>query len=239
MSDARLDAVKRELLLWVERLTGSKRQVLSLLGKLVFLSRIIRPGRIFMRRLITMSTRATKLHHQVKLTKGARDDITWWLDCVREWNQRSFFYDDYWLSSIDLELYTDASGKGIGGVFGWHWFMAQLTVEQSTMSIAWRELYAVLVACVTWGKALTTHRLLVHCDNASVVAIVNSGSSRCPKVMNLVRDLFHVAVYHNFDIRLIHVPGVDNTAADLLSRLEEDKFRFMFAGQYDQLMSIY
>ena len=35
---------------------------------------------------------------------------------------------------------------------------------------------------------------------------------------DLVRLLFDVAVSNNFDLKLIHVPGVENVAADMLSR---------------------
>jgi hypothetical protein len=36
-------------------------------------------------------------------------------------------------------MYTDASGYGIGGVFGWMWFSAALSPEDSAHSIAWLE----------------------------------------------------------------------------------------------------
>ena len=71
-----------------------------------------------------------------------------------------------------------------------------------------------------------------------MVSIVNSGTSKCQLVMSLVRALFHVAVRYNFDIRLRHVPGLDNTAADLLSRDEVGKFRALFAGQYESAPSL-
>jgi hypothetical protein len=58
MSDVRLNAVKAELNSWLERRAGTKREMLSLIGQLVFLCRVIKPGRIFMRRLITLATKA-------------------------------------------------------------------------------------------------------------------------------------------------------------------------------------
>ena len=75
-------------------------------------------------------------------------------------------------------------------------------------------------------------RLLFHCDNIAVVSIVNSGSSRCPLVMCLVRALYHIAVSYNFDVKLIHVPGVDNIEADLLSRDLIMRFKSLFGAQY-------
>ena len=91
----------------------------------------------------------------------------------------------------------------------------------------------MLVACATWGQHFTGLRVLIFCDNISVVTIVNKGALRCPLIMELVRALFDVCVYHDFEVRLRHVPGVDNVAADRLSRLDYESFRQLFAGQYD------
>jgi hypothetical protein len=228
MSDARMSSVTCELNSWLGRKAGTKRELLSLIGKLVFLTRVIRPGRIFLRRLITLSTKANKLYHKLKLSAEARNDILWWIDCAANWNGRSVFYEDGWLTNIDFEMYTDASGLGIGAAFGNHWLSSAFTPEEKSRSIAWRELFAVVVACATWGGMMSGRRLLLFCDNSSVVAIVNTGTSRCPIVMNLVRQLFNIAVHYDFDIRLKHVPGVNNVAADLLSRLEIEKFLLTF-----------
>ncbi len=63
----------------------------------------------------------------------------------------------------------------------------------STRSIEWKELYAVVMACETWGQHWSGKCLLFHCDNEAVVHIWESGRSRCPDLMDLVRALFFVA----------------------------------------------
>ena len=129
-----------------------------------------------------------------------------------------------------MNIYTDASGYGVGGIFGARWYADRLSPCEILMSIAWRELLAVVIACRIWGNLLTGKRLMLYCDNESVVRIVNSGSSKCLHVMHLVQSLFSVAVDYNFDVRLRHVPGVKNVAADLLSRGELEKFKTIYAG---------
>jgi hypothetical protein len=44
--------------------------------------------------------------------------------------------------------------------------------------------------------------------------------------------LYHIAVSFNFDVKLVHVPGVDNIAADLLSRGLLARFKNMFGESY-------
>jgi hypothetical protein len=68
------------------------------------------------------------------------------------------------------------------------------------------------------GDLLKSKKVLFHCDNMSVVFAVNAGTSKCGHIMTLIRELFFTAAKFNFDIRLVHVPGITNIAADLLSR---------------------
>ena len=177
-----------------------------------------------MRQLIALSTTVSKLHYKVRLSVGARDDIMWWIECVDTWNCKSVFLEELWVYSVDYHMYTDACNYGIGGVFLEEWYSFKLNEEQQSMDIAWKELLAVLVACELWGYLLQGKRLLIYCDNSAIVCVVNSGTSRCPHLMRLVRLLFATAVRHNFDVRLKHVPGTSNIEADLLSRLDVTRF---------------
>ena len=56
------------------------------------------------------------------------------------------------------------------------------------------------------------------CDNAAVVAIVKSGTSRDSLVMHLMRCLFFFTASHQLLLLPQHLPGKENTAADHLSR---------------------
>ena len=67
------------------------------------------------------------------------------------------------------------------------------------------------------------------CDNISVVFCVNSGSSKCCDLICLVRDLFFVCAFFCIDIRLFHVPGVQNIGPDMLSRGRVSEFRALFS----------
>ena len=135
------------------------------------------------------------------------------------------FYEDNWVSSFQLGLATDASDLGYGGVFGTKWYMQSFTPAQARLSIASRELYAIVVACVIWGPLLSSYLVRFQCDNLAVVSCVNNGSSKCPLIMGLIRKLFFIAATHDFDVRLSHIPGVDNVGPDLLSRLRLADFR--------------
>ncbi len=56
------------------------------------------------------------------------------------------------------------------------------------------------------------------CDNAAVVAIVNSGRSKMDRAMHLMRCLSFFLARWGVSLKCRHIPGVQNGAADALSR---------------------
>ena len=57
-----------------------------------------------------------------------------------------------------------------------------------------------------------------------MVSIVNSGQSKAPLIMELVRKLVLLSMEHNFLVRAHHVPGVSNEITDALSRFQMQRF---------------
>ncbi len=58
----------------------------------------------------------------------------------------------------------------------------------------------------------------VQCDNQGAVALVNSGYSKVPQLMHMLRCLFFIRATFDFSLRAVHVPGKDNILADAISR---------------------
>ena len=59
----KMDEVLQLLPKWCSRRTCKKRELLSLVGKLNFFATAVRPGRMFVRRLIDLSTTVKEMHH--------------------------------------------------------------------------------------------------------------------------------------------------------------------------------
>ena len=53
----------------------TKHELLSLIGKLSFACKVLPAGRIFLRRLIDLSTKVQKMHYHIRLTADARLDL--------------------------------------------------------------------------------------------------------------------------------------------------------------------
>lgn len=84
----RLPAEKLQRLLqvirvWQCRKSCTKRELLSLIGQLQHTCRVVRSRCTFLRRMISLSTKAKELHHHLRLNKCFRSDLPWW---ATTWN---------------------------------------------------------------------------------------------------------------------------------------------------------
>ena len=93
-----------------------------------------------------------------------------------------------------------------------------------------KDLVAIVISCAVWGTQLAKHSVLFQCDNMSVVLAIQKGSAKEPIVMHLLHVLWFFVAYFNIDLRIEHIAGVDNCAADMLSRNNMTDF-FLFCPQ--------
>ena len=74
-------------------------------------------------------------------------------------------------------------------------------------------------SCAIWGPPWSHNHVQVLCDNAAVISMVNSKTSKCKDIMHLLRCMhFFLAYYYELTIKAVHIPGVLNTSADVISR---------------------
>ena len=83
-----------------------------------------------------------------------------------------------------------------------------------------KELVPVVLSCAMWGTRWTGQHVLFHIDNMAVVEALQKGSSKEPSciVMHLLKSLFFLLAHFRFTISACHIPGVNNTLADEISR---------------------
>ena len=124
------------------RKSVKKGELQELIGLLSFAETVVRPGRMFVRRLIDLSTTVSSKH---KLLAEARADLDWWNEYLGVWNGMAIIQN--WLvSSPDIEFYTDASDLGFGCVFGSERTYGSWEKGWAGTSINAREAFAIWVA---------------------------------------------------------------------------------------------
>ncbi len=57
-------------------------------------------------------------------------------------------------------------------------------------------------------------------DNMGMVQYINSGKSKDPAIMGLIRALYYYTSIYHVNYKSVHLYSVDNGSADALSRLQ-------------------
>ena len=217
----KLDRAKDVIRLWLNKTTATKKQLQSLLGLLIHISTAVFPGRRFVCRiieLIKLDNAAITLDYTFKL------DLVWWDQFIEQYNGVSLIQDATF-SPCDSVLATDSCLTGMGAITS-HGFYCHaefpLATRVKALSISALELLAVVVACRLWGHLFSRQKLVIKCDNEGVCQAVNSGRARAPFLQAALRNLWYTEAINNFTIRCVHIPGINNTIPDMLSRWHLD-----------------
>ena len=225
LPEIKLTQLNQALAEWQRKKTVRKRELLSLIGTLSHACKVVRSGRAFLRRLITLSTGAKRLDHFIRLSKCARSDIVWWYTYSKGWNGVSMM-SVVNRTSPEFSLTTDASGSwGCGGFSNTQWFSLKWATKAMSLHITVKELIPITIAAGLWGPQWRGQSVKVWCDNEAVVAIINQNSSRDLEAMHLVRCLAFIMAKFDFFLFASHIKGQHNKIADALSRDTVPLFR--------------
>ena len=220
----------------------------KLTGILNFLCRCIVPGRAFLRRLYVPhggQGKTLKPHHHIKITEENRLDLMVWRQFLMTPNR---YYRPFMevksINAEDIDMFSDASGNyslGFGTYCGPEWTFGQWDHDFCSRykpSIEYLELFGVLVAVLNWIRLFENRRVVLFCDNESVVHMINNSSSNCKNCIVLLRLLVAESINMNVRVFAKHVGTKLNGKADALSRLDFDRFRRLSDGSMNDEPSI-
>ena len=167
----------------------------------------------------------------MRITEENRLDLLVWRQSLLspDSHYRPFMDVVSW-NAEEINMYSDASGNyclGFGAYCGSEWTFGQWDKEfcqWTSPSIEYLELYTVLVGVLNWIKLFQNKRIVLFCDNESVIHMINNSSSSCKCCMVLVRMLVAEGIMRNVRIFAKHVRTKENGKADALSRLDLKRF---------------
>ena len=211
--DEKLAEIKQLCEQWVHKKNCTKNQLQSLLGSLLYITRCVRPARNFLNRML--QTLRDNVHTNfIVLSHHFFQDLNWFRGFLHQFNGVTF-YDN---KLIHHEVNLDASLNGLGACFGNKVYALPLPVGFMNLHITQLEMLNVVVALKVWANIWANKRIKISCDNLAVVEILKSGKTRDPFLATCARNIWLITAMFNIDIIIIHVPGVNNQVADLLSR---------------------
>ena len=151
---------------WHGRRAGTRRELESLVGTLQHAACVVRPGRLFLRRIYDLlaGTSHFQPHHFIRLNAESRADIEWWYVFHRFWKGVAIIRNPDAFTP-DVVLCTDASGSwGCRAFWRTPWFQVPWHgLAIAGQSIAAKELFPIVLASLLWGSMWKGLTVLCRC----------------------------------------------------------------------------
>ena len=177
----KLEELRSDLELWRRKTTAVRRDLQSILGKLLWVSKVVRHSRPFMGRLLQQlrDMKAVPDSKRVLLSSECRKDILWWCTYLRGFNGVSSIVscED---SEMSLELLMSSSYKvcagdatlwGAGAWYNNQYWSRQfpMFLKSSDIAVHIKEFWTLIVSCWVWGDDWADSSVYLCCENDSVV----------------------------------------------------------------------
>jgi len=160
---------------------------------------------------------------QVHINNAIREDFRWAADKLESSSGVLLLKSIHWgLSDATYVIYCDACPSGMGF---WYpglgiGFVSPTPTHENPLLIFYFEALCVLSALYDAHKRSPSgSRILIYTDNSNTVDIFNTLRA-LPDYNHLLLTAVDILHEGHHDVRVLHVPGVENGVADALSRLQ-------------------
>ena len=203
--------------------TVSAHRLAHLIGKMTAAIPAILPVALHYRALQRLKNRILSYNKQNYLATGildkeSRTDLKWWSSLLQNHNGRTLV-----TPTASLTIESDASTKG-WGVYcqgkraGGPW----QTMERK-QHINLLELKSAFLALQTFVSNKTNTHVLLRIDNRTAIAYINQkGGTHSKPLSDMACNLWSWCLKRNITVQAEHIAGVENTRADLESRVFQD-----------------
>ena len=161
----------------------NKKQLQSLIGKLLHIAKCIKPARIFVARLLSALRDMPTFY--VKVSDDMRADLQWFREFGRAWNSVAVIPPLKPTKSI----LVDACLTGIGGAEDRRAYRARVAPHGTRVkNIADLEAVNVVVAMHTLlYESDRGGHVVIHCDNSAAVSVFQTGRGHDPFLLECAR----------------------------------------------------
>jgi hypothetical protein len=214
----RLQEIKELVLQWEHKNSATKRQVQSLLGKLCFVCKCVRPGRLFLNRMLDW-LRVMPDKHSARIPSEFKLDIKWWISFIDTFNGVSLIPSQSWARG-DLGLAIKAGAGGCAAICNRQFWMTQ--PPPASLGRRWSmselELLTLLASLRCWGRGLTATRITLLCQDTFTVAVINSFRTKNKVVAAIMRAVLTELVSYQMEIRAVLANRAAERVVDWLAR---------------------
>ena len=147
----------------------------------------------------------------ISLTEDFRRDLRWFRTFLSKYNGASFY--DHVKTHQLVEL--DVCLSGLGGRWENLVYHLPLPHHYGNLGIAQLEMVNILVVIPIFASIWHRKFILIKCDNAAAVSVLNTRKARDPFLAALARNIWMELAKEDIQAVYRHIPGRVNQVADL------------------------
>jgi len=168
----------------------------------------------------------------LSLSQGSKSDLRWWL-CNLSSSFKLISHGE-----PDVTIQTDALTQGWGGARDAQKTGGRWNREEALNHIN-LELLAVLLAIQSLCTDCKDKHIRFQCDNTTAVCYINSiGGAKSADCNLVTKQIWSYCQLHNIWLSATHLPGCENTEADLESSQFNDRTEWMLDPEVFRLITL-
>ena len=201
--------------LYITKKYITRKQLQSLLGKLLYLHRCVPASRSFVNRLLNTLRTST---YKVIITEEMKKDLSWFIQFLVRFNGKLLFPD----KRQEIDVYVDASLSGLGAYWNNNVYaVSRPILSTAGFNITHLEMMNVMLSLRVFAHAWEGKKIRFHIDNQAVVYSLKFGKVKDNILQSIARTIWLLAASHDIQLQYSHIPGILNKEADALSRVFE------------------
>ena len=204
---------------WSTKTYCSKRDLQSLLGSLLYITKCVKPARYFLNRMLTL-LRENSAQRKIILNQPFFSDLNWFCTFLYSYNG-SIYYDT---RNIDAQVHLDACLTGLGGAYNSMVYALPIPKDYQGYTIVHFEILNIVVACKIWADFWQDKKVQIFCDNMAVVEVLTIRRAPVHTLAVCARNVVLLSSLYNIHLTFSHIAGKQNVLADLLLRWEPNQW---------------
>ena len=222
--------------MWARKTVATKQELQSILGKIMWVSKVVRFSRCFVARIIGVLKGLRSQKQKVTLDNEVRKDFLWWAEFLPVFNGVEIIVPDTVFCSVigDATLQGGGSWNEREKEFFSRKFPAHLLDLKVYIHI--KEFLIAITSAKLWGHLWEGKRIAIYCDNEAVVKTMVYQKPQDKDLQKCLREMLLLACKFHFQPVFLRISTVDNDIADFISRRHEPeavKAKFEARGLFD------
>ena len=221
IDDAKLQEITALTKKWARKTVATKEELQSILGKVLWVSKVVRFSRCFVSRIIALLNGLRSQKQKVTLTESVKKDFLWWSEFLPVFNGVELLVP----STVFCSVLGDATLQGGGS---WNEkekeYFSRLFpshLQDHNVFIHLKEFFIAIVAAKVWGHLWEGRRVAIYCDNEAVVKTMIYQKPKDPELQKCLREILFHACRYKFQPVFLRVTTDDNDIADFISRIHD------------------